>query len=561
MRKPWRTAALLLFGAAILTGGLLGDHLLALTDTTRDNLRVYTELLTAAHDNFAESVNYKDLVYATIQGMLRTLDPHSNFLPPDDYESMRERQQSSFYGLGIYVGMRNGMLTVITPIPNTPAERLGMRAGDIISLIEGESTEEMNLDEAVRRLKGPKGTQVTITLVRPGLPDPLELTITRDVIPQETVQYVYMLNPETGYIQIRDFSRSTGAEVARALHNLKGQGMQQLILDLRNNGGGLLDQAIEVADQFVPANSKIVETRGRTPNSFNSYSSSGAYEELGLPVIVLVNGGTASAAEILSGAIQDHDVGLVLGSPTWGKGLVQTVYTLPYGAGMALTTARYYTPSGRLIQRDYSSYYDYYVFSRDEEEDGDDSETPPEPSGEPSGEPFAGTDSAEPKEQFATDLGRSVHGGGGITPDIHVTLAPPPPFNQYLLSRSAFFRFGVEHSNTHPLQDKEWTPGPEVLAAFKAWLEKEKLATTEEIVEAFAAPETVEDALLRIRFEIFNTAFGLAEGHRVLTIADSQIHAALERMPEAAALLDQRSHLEEKPKPRNERRRDRQEAP
>lgn len=361
MRPRWRTLALVLLVAGPLCGALLGDRLLAVSGDARDNLKRYTSLIETARARYGGDVTYKDLVFASIQGMLRGLDPHTNFLSPDAFSSMREKQQASFYGLGILVGMRGGRVTVIAPIDGTPASRLGIRAGDIIHRVEGEPTEKLSLDEVVSRLKGPKDTQVNITILRAGFDEPLELTVTRAEIPQTTVRYAYMLEPGTGYISISDFNRATGDEVARAIEKLRGEGMERLLVDLRNNGGGLLDQAVAVADQFLPAGATIVETRGRVRDSVQGFAADGQRSPVDVPVVVLVNGGTASAAEILSGAIQDHDVGLVVGTPTWGKGLVQTVYNLSYGAGLALTTARYYTPSGRLIQRDYTSYFDYYA--------------------------------------------------------------------------------------------------------------------------------------------------------------------------------------------------------
>ena len=277
MRRPWKIVAVALALGVLLGGGLAGNRLLALSDETRENLRLYTELLTAAREHFGGDVEYRELVYASIHGMMRTLDPHTNFLQPNAFSNMREKQQASFFGLGILVGMRNGKLTVITPIEGTPASRLGIRAGDVIQRIEDESTDKLSIDEAVSRLKGPKDTQVRITIVRVGLEEPLELTVTRAEIPQTTVRYAYMVEPGTGYLAISDFSRSTGGEVERALDKLRGQGMKRLVIDLRNNGGGLLDQAIDVADQFLPKESTIVETRGRTRDSGQKYAAAGVH--------------------------------------------------------------------------------------------------------------------------------------------------------------------------------------------------------------------------------------------------------------------------------------------
>jgi len=538
MRRPWRIAAAVVFVLTVIAGTLLGDRLLALSDNTRDSLRAYTELLSVAHDHYGQEVEYKDLVFASIGGMIRTLDPHTSFLPPHAYRNMREKQQESFYGLGILVGARNGRLTVITPIEGTPASKLGMRAGDVIDTIEGEPTETMTVDEAVDKLKGPKGTQVHITILRRGIDEPLELTVTRAEIPQTTVRHAYMLTPDTGYIWLTDFARGTGDEMTQAIDKLRQQGMKRLLLDLRNNGGGLLDQAISVADHFVPDGAMVVETRGRTRDSFASYTDTGTYPALDLPLVVLVNRGTASAAEIVSGSIQDHDMGLIVGTPTWGKGLVQTVYNLPYGAGMALTTARYYTPTGRLIQRDYSSFYDYYTYSPEIEQADD---------GNDKGEGEDADGKAEPKETvphegpvYYTDLGRKVYGGGGITPDVIVEADELTPYSQFLISRNAHFDFAVDYTRRHDIKSTDWKPGPEVLDEFEQWLVDEDLSTKEEASKGFEDPDTRSDSLLRIRAEVFNAKWGQDASHRVRAAGDHQIQRALELFDQANKLLVER---------------------
>jgi carboxyl-terminal processing protease len=532
MKRTWRNAGLVLFTLALLGGTLFGNRILALDEEARQDLRLYTELVSVAQERYGTEVAYKDLVYASIQGMLRSLDPHTSFLPPRAYSGMRERQQASFYGLGILVGMRNGQLTVITPIEGTPASRVGMRAGDVISLIEGEPTDAMTVDEAVDKLKGPKGTRVRITVARRGMSEPIEMEVTRAEIPQNSVRLAYMLQDDVGYLQISDFNRSTGEEVARAIKDLKGAGMQRLVVDLRNNGGGLLDQAILVSDQFLPDGAKIVETRGRTRDSFQVFRSTDRYEELGMPVVVLVNRGTASAAEIVSGAIQDHDVGVVVGTPTWGKGLVQTVYNLSYGAGLALTTAKYYTPSGRLIQRDYTSFYDYYNY--DPLAEAGDGEEP-------------GTEGGTPEvdaEIFYTDTGRRVYGGGGITPDVEVELEEVPEFAQYLLARNAYFDFAVEMNNRNPVDDPAWQPPADLMERFGEWLVREEVAGREQVTEGLADDEVRAYSRLQIHAEVFNSAWGQEARHRVLTAGDRQIREALSQLDAAGKLLAERAELE-----------------
>jgi len=543
VKQPWRNLALLLFAAAVVVGGLAGHNLLAIDADQVAQVRLYTELIEAAHANYAvDDVTYRDLVYASIGGMLRNLDPHTNFLPPVAYDTMRERQQSSFYGLGIYVGTRNNRLTVISPIEGTPGYEKGIRAGDIIHLINGEPTEEMNPNEAIRKLKGPKGTDVTVTLLRPGLDEPLEVTVTRAEIPQETVRHAHMLTPETGFLWITDFSRSTGGEVARALAELKAQGMQRLILDLRFNGGGLLDQAIAVSDQFVPPGTTIVETRGRIDSSHQSYRSTGRHEPLGLPIVVLVNGSSASASEIVSGAIQDHDVGLVVGESTWGKGLVQTVYELSYGAGLALTTARYYTPAGRLIQRDYSSYWDYYTGydANGDNGDSEEGELPPLDPGEKDERPV-----------FHTDLGREVYGGGGVTPDYVVELEDDPPVILRLRTRSGFHRFPFEEGVPEGVDSTDWQVPDDYLERFWKWIVEEDLVTAEELEEAFEDPAVERHARVRLRYEIFNTAFGLTEGFKAERQLDNQLARALELLGEAEELLERRMEQDGQTRGRN----------
>ena len=531
VKPAWRWSAISLLAGATATGALAGDRLLALGSGSRESLRLFGDLIEQAHGAYGREVSYRDLVYAGIQGMLRTLDPHTAFLSAEQHAQMQERHQASFYGLGILIGQRNGRLTVITPIEGTPASRLGIRAGDVIHLIEGEPTAKMSVDEAVSKLKGPKGTEVSITVVRAGLPEPLEFTVVRAEIPQATVRYAYMLAPGTGYIALSDFSRSTGGEVARAVAKLRQEGMSRLIFDLRNNGGGLLDQAIEVSELFLPAGAAVVETRGRVRDSIQSFEADGGTTKLDLPLVVLVNAGTASAAEIVSGAIQDHDIGLVAGTPTWGKGLVQTVYNLSYGAGLALTTAKYYTPSGRLIQRDYHSVLDYFART-DVDEPGH--AAPPPPS----------------REEYSTDLGRKVFGGGGITPDVAVEPREISSALQYLLARAAFFRFGVEWTNLHDELSRDWRPDADVERAFRDWLVAEDLQSAEEVAATFAEPESRDFALRQIRAEVLGARYGIEAAHQVLAEGDTQIQTALSLFPQAAALLAQRRAIEGLPEVR-----------
>jgi carboxyl-terminal processing protease len=323
--------------------------------------------------------------------------------------------------------------------------------------------------------------------------------------------------------------------------------MTRLLVDLRNNGGGLLDPAIEMSEELLPEGSTIVETRGRTRDSFQTYKVNSRRTRFDLPLVMLVNEGTASASEIVSGAVQDHDRGLIVGTPSWGKGLVQTVYNLSYGTGLALTTAKYYTPSGRLIQRDYSSYFDYYTHA---------DAGSPEITGKKVGD----------GQVFKTDLGRKVYGGGGITPDVVVPDEKLSASEQFLLARNAFANFAVDYSRRSPVKSMDWKPGPEVIQAFRDWLIHEKIATADEVNDALGAadhpehpehPESAGDeqhlreqretrtySVTEIRAEMLNIAFGQEARHRVLAQGDKQIGTALGEFDHAAALLSQRRELD-----------------
>src|SRR5262245_30612260 len=355
---------------ATLFGGIYGNRLFGspVQGDTAKRIREYTDLLTAVTSWAPEQTDTDKFVSSSIDGMLRTLDPHTSFLEPKEYSDMQDRQKGTFYGLGILVTKRNDQVTVITPLEGTPAARLGIRAGDVISEVEGQATDELSLDEVVKRLKGPKGTTVHIKIQRIGIKEPIPLTIVRAAIPTNSISNTLMIRPGVGYIRIKDFTATTVRELDDAIDKLHEQGMQKLVLDLRMNPGGLLDAAVGVADHFLDKGQMIVYTKGRTADSAQDYTAPGKHNKLDVPLVVVVNRGSASASEIVAGAIQDHDRGLVVGETSWGKGLVQSVYTLQYGAGLALTTSKYYTPAGRNIQRDYSSVYDYYM--ADETENG-----------------------------------------------------------------------------------------------------------------------------------------------------------------------------------------------
>jgi carboxyl-terminal processing protease len=351
---PNRRLLLLILIISIL-GVLIGiasnRQVSAITDDLYEDLRVLTDVFTHLQKDYVEETENRTLIHGAIKGMLDTLDPHSAFMPPEVYREMQMETKGKFEGLGIVIEKKQGLLTVISPIEDTPAFRAGIQPGDLIIKIDGEPTKDISLNEAAMKMRGPRGTNVTITITREGFAKPKDITIVRDIIPLRSVKHE-ILEKEIGYIRISQFNEETAPDFEKALQKLNALSkapLKGLIVDLRNNPGGLLDQAVKVADTFI-ASGVIVSIEGRNKEQRMEFAAhkQGSLEDY--PLVVLVNGGSASGSEILAGALQDHGRALILGTQTFGKGSVQTIFPLRDGSGLKLTTARYFTPSGRSIQ-------------------------------------------------------------------------------------------------------------------------------------------------------------------------------------------------------------------
>jgi len=516
--EKWTFSLTLLvaIAGATLFGGFYGNRLFGApmqNTELQKRMREYTDLLSAVSTWSAEETKSDDLVYASVDGMLRTLDPHTSFLEPKEYTDMQDRQKGTFYGLGILVTKRNDQVTVITPLEGTPASRLGIRAGDVIAEVEGVSTDDLSLDEVVKRLKGPKGTKVSIMIKRIGMKEPIPMTITREAIPTNSISNVLMLRPGVGYIRIKDFTSTTVRELDEAIERLESEGMQKLVLDLRMNPGGLLDAAVGVSDHFLDKGQLVVYTKGRTSDSEQEYVAPGKQKAFDKPLIVLVNRGSASASEIVAGAVQDHDRGLVVGETSWGKGLVQSVYTLQYGAGLALTTSKYYTPAGRNIQRDYTSVYDYYMAN------GDEPEIP-----------------LSEREQFRTDTGRIVYGGGGITPDVIIKQPELSRVSQLLEVRSGIFNYAVEYVAKNPGVTKDLVITDAMIEALVRHAADADIATETDIREALRNPEDRKFVERALKAEVVAAKFGYDASYPFRLQGDAQVEKALEMFPEAQKL-------------------------
>jgi carboxyl-terminal processing protease len=473
----------------------------------RDSLRQFTQVYNIVEQNYAEPVNADKAIYnGAIPGMLHVLDPHSNFFDPKAYSLLREDQRGKYYGVGMTVGPRNNKVIVIAPFVGTPAYRAGIRPGDIIVAVDGKSTDNMSTGDVADLLKGPKGTTVHITILREGSDKPLEFAVVRDEIPRYSVDLHFLIRPGIGYMHISGFNETTETEVQKALDEMGD--LKGLVLDLRGNPGGLLSEGVGVADKFLHKGQLIVSHRGRSSPE-KRYVASHGNGGKDYPLVVLVNRGTASAAEIVAGAIQDHDRGLIVGETTFGKGLVQTVYPLAENTGLALTTAKYYTPSGRLIQRDYSnvSLYDYY-FERDTD------------------------NNTANREVKLTDSGRTVYGGGGITPDYNIPPLKSNRFQDTLLQHYAFFNFAKRYVvNHHPTEKFE--VDDVTMQDFRKFLDEEKIPYSE--ADLLENNDWVRS---NIKSEIFIDAFGQNEGLKVKEEADPLVLKALDLLPEAKQLAD-----------------------
>ena len=514
-----------------LVGGFFGRSALVAQDRIPDQYKVFTAALAAVEAEYAGDVETDRLVYGSISGMLQTLDPHSSFFDPKSYAQMRERQEGRYYGLGISINVIDGDITVANVFEASPAYQKGLRRGDVIAKIEGQDTKGWTSEQAVAKLRGPKGTNVNVGIKRAGYDKPIDLQVMRDEIHIPTVPSAFMLDSTTGYIKLREFGENTDAELGRALKDLSSKGMKRLVFDLRANPGGALDQAIKVANRFLPRGDMIVYTRGRVQNSDQDYRATEQSEYLTLPMVTLVNRSSASASEIVSGALQDHDRSLVVGETTFGKALVQSVYRVSGGAGAAITTARYYTPSGRLIQRPWDGSFDEYLSYTAREQDPNKVH--------------------KPEELKYTDGGRKVYSGGGVEPDRRFD-GPLEGFNptrqgRLLYVRTLFDNYAQRFRRQGDTRiaasvgttPRELTPDFEVTDAM--------VAEFKQMVKDLRIP--IDDAMWQkdqdfikamIHKEIDVDLFGEAAAFKGLTKRDPQLQFALGLFPEAQTLLDLR---------------------
>jgi len=538
VRKQWQRFSLFVFVIILMVGfAVMRPQALTYDQQAEEKLaRDYIQAMELVRENFVVEVDYETLTNNAIQGMLRVLDPHSNFYDRKAFEEMRMEQRSQYYGIGASIQSRHRGVYIIETFKDTPATRAGLRYGDEIIAIDDKSTEGWNSDKVRDSLRGELGTEVRVSVRRVGETQPVTVTLERAAVDLPSISGYYIVNPKIGYIALsRGFHSTTSDELTTAIASLKEQGMTSLILDLRGNPGGFLDQAIRVADKFLQRGQVIVSVRSREGKLGDKEwpAESGAPE--GFPLVVLIDEGSASASEIVTGAIQDHDRGLVVGEPSFGKGLVQTIYPLPSGTGLTLTTARYYTPSGRLIQRDYSngSVYEYH-FRRNANGDA--------------------VAAAKPKNDVRrTDLGRTVYGGGGIEPDIKVET---PTINNTQLAiwttgmfifvrdlvagkiaSAPGFKLSAIEFDHQPLPN-EFVINDEILKAYREFMADFIAKNPDYGLTMKMVDDYMDWTRNKIREEVLIAAYGVDIQKRMTAGLDPQLQRAIAELPEAAQLAE-----------------------
>ena len=513
-RFRWMLLPLIILLFSVL-GGLYGPRVqVAIAASAAEaavpdkEVETFTKFYSLVESNFAEPLKADKAIYrGAIPGMLRTLDPHSNFFDPRDYKALQEEQKGTYFGVGMQVSSRNGKTVVIAPFPGAPAYKAGLRPGDIIVSVNEKSTENLNTTEVADILKGPRGTPAKIVVSRAGAADLLTFNVIRDEINRKSVPDAFWLKPGIAYMKLLLFGETTVREMDENLRRLGESNIKGLVLDLRDNPGGLLNAGVGVADHFLARNQLIVSHHGRA-SAERSFVARNGNHGYNYPIVVLVNRSSASAAEIVSGALQDHDRAWILGEKTFGKGLVQSVFPLNDSTALALTIAHFYTPSGRLIQRDYSnkSFYDYY-FSKDE-------------------------NAQNPLDVKMTDSGRTVYGGGGITPDEKFPATKMDRLESELF-RSGLFNFTRVYFSKHPASlPKGWMPDESVIEELHDYL----LSTGTNFTEA---DFTRDHAWIKryLSKEMYIHAFDVDASDRMFAQTDPEVERAIDAMPKATSLL------------------------
>lgn len=538
MNKKFGIIAIIIVLAGAIAGGIFGKITVPTsadnTLTTEKVVSDYGEALDVIDNNYVGKIDHEKITESSIQSMLWTLDPHSSFFTREEFRKLNEEQQSQFYGIGVSILQHRDGVYVQSVIPNTPADKAGVHYGDKFVAVDGKNAKDWSSSEVSRNVRGERGTSVNVTFERPGSSQPIEMTIVRGGVPLPSIRNYFMLPNNVGYIGLNGgFQETTAEELDQAVSELRQKGMKNLVLDLRGNPGGLLPQAIEVVSRFVDRGQTVVSVKGRSQYSETRELKTigGKYDDF--PIVVLINGGSASASEIVAGALQDYGRALIVGTDSFGKGLVQRVFPLPYGTGLTLTTARYYTPYGRSLQRDYSSgsIYDYYTHNG-EDEDSDSTEGKPKPQGIP----------------VKTAFGRILYGGRGIEPDVRASALSYTPARGRIGEAAFFFARQLVSGTVKGFENFKTTK-----QNYNLTVENGEFQITDRLYDAFVdfTVKNKENGLTaeninaekdfaksRLRAELATANNSSEAGQQVLLESDPQILKAVDALPEARKYLE-----------------------
>ncbi len=537
MNKRFPLIAIILIVSGAILGGIFG-RLPARTSAeagiTPERVKAdYNEALVVIDANYGGNVNHEKITDSSMQAMLWTLDPHSSFFSSDELRKLDEEQSSQFYGIGVSILQHRNGVYVQSVVPNTPAEKAGLRYGDKFVLVDGKEAKDWSSGEVSKNVRGERGTTVKIRIDRAGASAPLDFDIVRGGVPLPSIRNYFMLPNGVGYVGLSGgFQQTTSDELSTAIADLKKQGMKSMILDLRGNPGGILEEAIQVVSKFVPAGKTVVSVKSPRSGQARDLPAAGSGTTDNLPLVVMINGGSASASEIVAGAIQDYARGLIVGNDSFGKGLVQRIFRLPYGTGITLTTARYYTPFGRSLQRDYSngSIYDYYTHG-DDQPDNAGLDVKPKPAGSP----------------VTMPNGRVLFGGRGIEPDVVIPVPSANPVRGRINEAAFFFvrqlvagkitgldNFRVDKQNFKTLvQPSDFNINDRLLEVFRTFAAADKeLGLTAENIAGQS-----DYAKMRLREELATANYSNEAGVQVLLESDPQILKAIDTIPQAGSLV------------------------
>jgi len=510
----------------MLTVSPFGKKIAASGNDLYLKLKVMNDIIGIVNDYYVEIPDWDAAMEGAYSGLMENLDPHSFYIVKKDLSGINEEFSGKFEGIGIEFDVLDGYITVISPVAGAPAEKVGIEVGDKIVKIDGESAYKIKRENVSKKLRGPKGTTVDVTIRRHGIED-FDVTIIRDEIPLYSVSAAFMVGDSSGYVFVNRFSGTTADEVKNALVRLRSEGMKRLVLDLRNNSGGLMNQAVEIADMFLDGRRMLVYTKGRIRGANEEFYSGQFNGFENMPIVVLLNRGSASASEIVAGAIQDHDRGLIVGETSFGKGLVQRQYPLRDGSAIRMTVARYYTPSGRLIQRPYDGtledyYEDFYEVNRDSL--------------------LAAEDSVKVRPQYQTSGGRVVYGGGGITPDYSVKFERDLSRDTYKLLRHqsrVLFEYTTQSAKEYKryknkkdrffqkqeISDKDFETFIEAARAKEINVDYEKIKKDSDYIK------------MMLKAELAREFWGYDEYYKVIRTYDNQVAAAIQYLDEAESML------------------------